>query len=483
MHGSAPHDNPSARNFTARASFQGNHSMPMNSTLRHLLLPALAISTGLAPARAADTGHWPQWRGPAFNGTAPSGSAPTTWSETEHMRWKFPIPGLGTSTPIVWGDQVFILTTIETAKAAAAPAPPPEAAPAAAAPAEGRPRRGGGGRSEKPTTPVQFVILSIDRKTGKALWQKTAREQVPHEGHHRDHGFASGSPVTDGEHVYAYFGSFGLFCYDMKGNLVWEKDLGDMQTRNSFGEGSSPALHGDTLVVNWDHEGEDFVVALDKRTGKERWRQMRDEPTTWSTPLIVEHGGKAQVVVCATNNIRSYDLATGAPVWECGGMTGNVVPTPVSEAGMLYAISGFRGAALLAIKLGRTGDLTGTDAIVWQHGKGTPYVPSPLLTGGRLWFYSGNNGVLSCFDAATGKTLFEAERIGELAGGVYASPVAADGRIYLLGRDGKTVVLKQSDKIEVLATNQLADRFDASPAIVGKDLFLRGHQSLYCIGE
>lgn len=447
--------------------------------MKRILLSVVAIAASFITANAAS--NWPQWRGPAFNGTAPEGSAPTTWSETEHVKWKFKIPGEGTATPIVWEDQVFILTAIEAAK--------PDAAPAATepAPAGDRPRRGpgggGGGRSEKPTKPVQFVLISIDRKSGKPLWQKTAREQVPHEGHHRDHGFASGSPVTDGEHVFAWFGSFGLYCYDMKGNLQWEKDLGDMQTRNSFGEGTSPALHGDTIVVNWDHEGEDFIVALDKKTGKERWRQKRDEPTTWSTPLIVEHGGKAQVVVTASNKIRSYYLATGAPLWECGGMTANVIPTPVSDAERLYAISGFRGAALLAIQLGRTGDLTGTDAIAWQHGKGTPYVPSPLLVGGRLYFYSGNNGILSCFDAATGKPLVEAERLGELMGGVYASPVSADGRIYLVGRDGKTVVIKQSDKIEVLATNKLDDRFDASPAIVGKDLFLRGHQSLYCIGE
>jgi len=455
--------------------------------MKRLFPSFVALSLGLGSVTAADIAsrNWPQWRGPAFNGTAPHGTAPTTWSETEHVKWKFKIPGEGSATPIVWEDQVFILTAIETAKPDAAPKAdaPPAAEPP---PAGGRPRRGpggGGGRSEKPTSPVQFVILSLDRKTGKPLWQKTAREQIPHEGHHRDHGFASGSPVTDGEHVFAYFGSFGLFCYDMKGNLQWEKDLGDMQTRNSFGEGTSPALHGDTLVVNWDHEGEDFIVALDKKTGTERWRQKRDEATTWSTPLIVEHGGKAQVVVCATNKIRSYDLATGAPIWECAGMTANVVPTPVSEAGRLYAISGFRGAALLAIQLGRTGDLTGTDAITWQHGKGTPYVPSPLLAGGRLYFYSGNNGVLSCLDAATGKPLFEAERLNDLMGGVYASPVSTDGRIYLVGRDGKTVVIKQSDKIEVLATNKLDDRFDASPAIVGKDLFLRGHQFLYCIGE
>jgi outer membrane protein assembly factor BamB len=401
------------------------------------------------------------------------------------------IPGFGTSTPIVWKNQVFVLTAIPTGKkTGAAPEPPAAATPESSGTGsqQGARRRGDGGgggamRSENPTEAYQFAVISVDRTSGKILWQKVAREEVPHEGHHRDHGFASASPVTDGEHLYVSFGSRGIFCYDLKGNLKWEKDLGDMQTRNSFGEGASPAVHGDTLVVNWDHEGDDFIVALDKRTGAERWRTKRDEPTTWSTPLIVEHDGKAQVVVSATNRIRSYDLKNGEQIWECGGMTANAIPTPVTDFGHVYAISGFRGAALLAIKLGRTGDLTDSDAITWKHAKATPYVPSPLLNGERLYFYSGNNGVLSAFNAKTGKPLFESERIDGLLGGVYASPVSANGHVYLVGRDGKTVVIKDGDKVEPIATNKLDDKFDASAAIVGKEIFLRGHQYLYCIAE
>jgi outer membrane protein assembly factor BamB len=269
----------------------------------------------------------------------------------------------------------------------------------------------------------------------------------------------------------------------LKGQLKWEKDLGDLRTRNAFGEGSSPALHGDTLVLNWDHEGEDFIVALDKRTGNELWRKQRDEPTTWSTPLIVEQDGKSQVIVSATNKVRSYDLKTGEQLWECGGMTGNVVPTPVSGFGLVYAISGFRGAALLAIKLGASGAIDGSDAIAWRHGKSTPYVPSPVLLGERLYFFSGNNGILSCFNAKTGQPIYEATRINELGAGVYASPVAAADRLYLVGRDGKAVVVKAGDTPDVLAVNKLDDRIDASPAIAGKEIFLRGKQHLYCIAE
>jgi outer membrane protein assembly factor BamB len=424
--------------------------------------------------------NWPQWRGPTSDGVAAADATPPLkWSESEGLKWKLKLPGFGTSTPVVWGDLVFVTTAISAGEK---PATPPPSAP----PAEGERRRGGGGfnRSEKPSEAMKFDLLAVDRTTGKVRWQKTAVEAVPHEGAHRDHGYASFSAVTDGEHVYAYFGSRGLFCYDMAGELKWKKDFGDMQTRNSFGEGGSPALHGDSLVIAWDTEGtEDFIVSLDKKTGNEQWRKSRDEATNWTTPLVVAHGGKSQVVVNGTNRIRSYDLATGEQLWECAGMTTNSIPTPVAADGILYATSGFRGAALLALKLGKTGDLTDSDSVVWNHAKATPYVPSPLVAGGRLWFFSGNTGILSCFDAKTGKPFVEAERIPDLLGGVYASPVAAAGRVYLVGRDGKVVVLSQSDKIEVLAVNSLEDRFDASAAMVGKQLFLRGHQSLYCIGE
>jgi len=255
-----------------------------------------------------------------------------------------------------------------------------------------------------------------------------------------------------------------------------------MRIANGFGEGSSPALYKNTLIVNWDHEGDSFIVALDKSTGKTLWKNGRDERTSWSTPLVVEHGGKPRVVTDATSRIRSYDLATGKLIWECAGLTRNVIPSPVSGDGMLYAMSGFQGNALLAIHLGRTGDLTGTDAIAWSLKKSTPYVPSPLLYGDRLYFLAGNNGILSCFDTRVGKAPIDAERIDSLQG-VYASPVGASGRVYLTGRNGVTVVIKQSDKLEKLATNQLDEKFDASPAAVGKDLFLRGHAYLYCIAE
>ncbi len=343
-------------------------------------------------------------------------------------------------------------------------------------------RGGGGGRGTRPTEAFQFVLMCLDRQTGKVLWQQVAREEVPHEGHHNDGSFASSSPVTDGEHVFAYFGSRGLYCFDMTGKLEWSQDFGDQRITNTFGEGSSPTLAGDAIIVKWDHEGESFIIALDKKTGRTLWRKPRDERTSWSTPLVVEHSDKRQVVTTASNRVRSYDLASGELIWECGGMTRNVIPTPVAGPGMLYAISGHQGSSLLAIRLGRTGNLTGTDAIAWEHHKSTPYVPSPLLYGDRLYFFASNNAILTCFDVQSGRPVIGAQRLGELQG-VYASPVGAAGRVYLVGRNGATLVIKDASKLEVLATNRLDDRLDASPAVAGNELFLRGRTQLYCIAE
>lgn len=465
--------------------------MEWNTFSRVGVVGALVCLLGMVEGRAAAEQNWGKWRGPLGNGIAPEANPPLKWSSTEGLKWKVKIPGRGTGTPIIWGEQIFIQTAIPTGKKvvegpAALPSAVPAAQPQPGGPRdEGQRRRGGGGGRrgvEKPTEEHQFVVMSIDRKSGAIQWQRTARQEVPHEGHHGDHTFASASPVTDGEQLFAYFGSRGLYAYDLKGNLQWSKDFGDMRTRNNFGEGSSPALHKDTLVINWDHEDEDFILALNKKTGDELWRQKRDEPTSWSTPLIVEHEGKAQVIVAATRRVCSYDLETGKLVWECRGLTGNVIPTPVVADGVVYLTSGFGGAALLAVKLGGTGDVTETEAVLWKHSKGTPYVPSLLVAEGRVFFLASNNAILSCFDAKSGKPLFEEQRLEGLQG-VYASPVAAKDRIYIVGRNGTTAVLKNAVTFELLATNVLGEKVDASPALVGNELYLRGHEHLYCFAN
>lgn len=425
---------------------------------------------------------WPQWRGPMGTGTAPLADPPSSWSESEHLKWKVTLPGTGDAAPIVWGDNVFILAAIPTGKKTTAK---PTGTSDAPADSQTRPEgRGGGGRmnAETPNEIYQFSITCLDRKTGKTAWTKIAREEVPHEGHQQNNTFASGSAVTDGEVLLAFFGSRGLHCYDLQGNPKWSKDFGHMKTKMGFGEGASPALHGDTVVVNWDHEGDDFIAAFNKKTGKELWRTPRSEGTGWATPLVVEYGGKAQVVVNATGKVRSYDLATGKEIWSCAGQSANAIPTPVATSDTVYVTSGFRGHALFAIALGRSGDLTDSDAIRWKYDKNTPYVPSPLLADDLLYFVANNDPKLSCFDAKTGKPNFEAERLEGIFG-IYASPVAAKDRVYVLGREGTCLVLKKGPKLEVLATNKLDDKTDASPALAGNEIFIRGRKSLYCISN
>jgi outer membrane protein assembly factor BamB len=304
---------------------------------------------------------------------------------------------------------------------------------------------------------------------------------MPRERTHADGSWASGSPVTDGQRVYAYFGSYGLYCLDVKGNLKWQKSLGRMQKRMGFGEGSSPALHGDRIAVLQDHEGPSFIVVLDKATGRQVWRAERDEVSSWSSPLIVEAGGRAQVIASSSPAVRSYDLRNGRLLWKCTGLTLNVVATPVYADDMVFVMSGFRGSALRAIRLSRArGDIDGTAAIAWTLDEHTPYTPSPVLHKGLLHFLDRNEAVLSCFDARTGKEHYAGRRFRDI-GTVYASLSAAGGRVYLVGKKGTTVVIRHGTECEILARNTLSDSFTASPAIVGREIILRGHRNLYCI--
>ncbi len=427
------------------------------------------VSRGVEPAPSTPT-YWPAWRGPLATGEAPDADPPVTWSETQNVRWKVEVPGRGHASPVVWGELVFVLTAVPTdrdAETAAASVDVPERM---------RDMLVSSAKIQR------FVVLAYQRKDGAVRWDRTLREAAPHQGTHRDGSWASASPVTDGKHLFVFFGSQGLFCLDMDGTTVWSKDLGDMTVKMNFGEGSSPALCGESVVVNWDHEGDSFIAALSKQTGEELWRTPRDEITSWATPLVVEHAGKTQVIVSATDRVRGYDAANGRVLWECSGMTANVIPSPVFADGTVYIMSGFRGNALLAIRLDAAkGDITGsTEAVVWRHDKYTPYVPSPLLYRDSLYFVDGNRERLSCFDAKTGAAHFGPAEIEGLKG-IYASPLGAAGRVYVVGRNGVTVALRHGTQLEVLSVNTLDTSIDASPAAVGKELYLRGISHLYCI--
>jgi len=436
-----------------------------------IIFLAAPISENALGASGSD--YWPSWRGQNCTGISEKVNPPVTWSETKNIKWKVKLTGdESNSSPIIWGNKIFFQTAIKTdVQGKAAPAPSNTGG------RSGR-RRGLGG--SPPTNVFKFNLVCLDRNNGEVVWQKTVREELPHQGHHRDHGFASYTPVTDGKLIWANFGSRGICCFDLDGNMKWGKDLGKMNTIMGFGEGGSLSVAGDAVIVVRDHEGDSFIIALNKKTGDPIWKKERDEPTSWATPLPIEVNGKIQVVVSATNKIRSYDLKTGEIIWQCSGQTRNVIPTPVTDFGMVYCTSGFRGSSLQVIELGRTGDLTDTDAVKWHVKEATPYVPSPLLYGDKLYVCSGNLGVISCYNTRTGKAYFFKEQLEEI-NGIYASPSAAAGRVYFVGRNGVTYVLKASEKFEVLAVNKLQDRIDCSPAFVGDEMYLKGKENLYCI--
>jgi outer membrane protein assembly factor BamB len=430
---------------------------------------SLLSSTLLANEFAA---NWHQWRGPNANGSSLSANPPVQWGPDQNIKWKVEVPGKGYSTPIIWENRIIILTAIKTDRK------PEQTADESASqqPAE-QPRRG---LSEPvPTTLYQFAVICYDRQTGERLWQTVAAEQVPHEGGHSTNSFASSSPVTNGQRIYVSFGSRGVYCLDMDGKEIWNRDLGRMQTRASFGEGSSPTLHGDTLVVPWDHEDQSSLIALDATNGQTRWKTERDERTTWATPLVVEHGGRTQVVTNG-NRVRSYDLETGELIWECGGQVDNPIPSPVLQDDMVICMTGYRGNAIYAIPLSATGDITDTDKVVWSRTDAAPYVASPTLYKGQLYFTKSRNNLVSSLTAKTGDVLIDQQRLPDIET-IYSSPVAAADRVYFTDRDGTTVVLKHGSTFEVLATNELGEGVDASPAIIGNEMFVRGEKHLYCL--
>ncbi|HEX3725970.1 MAG TPA: PQQ-binding-like beta-propeller repeat protein [Pirellulales bacterium] len=441
--------------------------------MKKIVLTCSVLLTAAAYGAEAETPtsymqNWAQWRGPLANGVAPLANPPTHWNENTNIKWKSKIPGESTATPIVWGEQIILVTAVKTDREVELPPPPAEA-----------------GKNpfkiQRPHHFYQFIVMSVDRRSGEVRWQQIAKEEVPHEGHHPDASFASASPTTDGKFIYVSFGSRGVFCYDLAGNPKWSRDLGKMTIFNYFGEGCSPVVHGDRLVVNWDHQAGSFITALDTATGETKWKVDRDENSSWATPLVVEFKGRTQVIVNGTKRTRSYDLRTGEVIWECGGQVLAAIPCPVSDGQLVFAMTGYTGNALYAIPLDSTGDITDTDKIAWKRKEpGTPYVPSPLLYDELLVFTASNRGLLSCLNAKTGEPLIDRKRLEGISN-IYASPVGAADRIYFTSRDGNTVVIKRGGELEVLATNKLDDRFDASAAIVDSQIILRGNENLYCI--
>lgn len=437
----------------------------MNSRIVALPFAALLLCVNV---HAAPDSNWTQWRGPLASGVAPKANPPVNWSETKNVRWKIALPGKGHSSPIVSGDRVYVMTAIPVGEAQK---PVFDSAP--------------GVHDSLPVTHRhQYILMALSRKDGSVLWKTVVREEWPHEGGHETGSPVSNSPVADGGFIYAFFGSRGLYCVDTNGAVKWQKDLGRMQTLHAHGEGSSPVVYGDTLIVNWDHEGDSFLHAFDKLTGKQRWKVARDEKTSWSTPLVVEYEGRPQVIVSATKRVRGYDLASGAQLWECAGLTDNVVSSPVHWRGIVIAGNSYYRQAMIAVRLaGAKGDISDSTNVVWKLNRLTPYVSSPLLYDDTLYHLRHNQNILVRLDPATGNPRGEPLRLEGIRDFIFSSPVGAAGRIYVSGRDGATVVLRHDHENATLAVNPLDDSFSASAALVDKELYLRGERFLYCISE
>ncbi len=422
----------------------------------------VAVTSAESAVQAPD---WMAWRGPMGTGMA-RGDAPLRWNDTDGVAWKVPIPGRGHSTPVLAGDRIFLTTAI----------------PTGAATPSNRPMRGGGGNADAGIE-HRFDVLALDRQTGRTIWQRTATVATPHEGYHRSYGsFASNSPVTDGTRVYAFFGSRGLYTYSVDGALLWQKDFGiKLRMDNGWGEGTAPTLHEGRLILHFDHLDGGFLTMLDAATGKEIWRVPRTERYNWAAPFVAAHAGRRQIVVNGETT-RGYDYETGTLIWEAAGLGENSVPQMVQHGDLVFAMSGHTIKILMAIRLGRSGVLTGTDAVAWSTSRGVSYTPSPLLHEGRLYVVS-DAGLVSCLDAVTGRPLYEQRRLPQ-AYAFKASPVGANGKLYLATEEGDVVVLRLGDTFDVLATNRMTDQsFISSPIVADGALYLRSRTHLFKIAD
>ena len=440
-----------------------------------LAAAALGAAVSAVPAAAQ---QWPSFRGPQASGVA-VGAAPvaTTWNvpSGDAVLWKTPIPGIAVSSPIVWGDRIFVSTAVSSDPSATF-------------------RHGYYGDVEpsKDVSPHVWRLIALDRKTGKVLWDKVAHEGVPKTKRHPKSSQASPTPATDGTHVVVSFGSEGLYAYSVNGDLLWKRDLGVLNAGwfydpdYEFGAASSPIIWKDLVIVQCDIQQKSFVAAFDVKTGKPVWRTDRDEIPSWATPTVVEMGGHTELVTQGTNAIRGYDPLTGKELWKLTGNSEVTVPTPIAGPGFVIVTNGYRGVQpIVAIKPGGRGDLTlkgdatSSDTIAWSTKRGGPYIPTPVVYGDLLYVCS-DTGALAAYEVATGTRIYQV-RLGGKGGAVSASPVAADGKIYLAGEDGDVFVVKAGRTYELLATNPVGEVLMATPAIADGVVYIRGLKHVIAI--
>ncbi len=431
-----------------------------------LVVSYLCLSVAQLVARAE---QWPQFRGPGNLGVVESPGLPESWGPHKNIQWKTAIPGHGWSSPVVWGDRIFVTAVVPAGEIEA-------------------PKKGlyFGGERPAPSVEHRWMVYAVDWATGKIVWEREALRGIPAVAHHLKNTYASETPVTDGERIYVSFGNIGVFAYDFSGKLVWSQRFGPFPTRNGWGTAASPAFHNGRLYLVFDNDQQSFITALDAKTGKPVWRTDRSEGTNWATPYVWQHTGRTEIVTSGSGNIRSYDLE-GKPLWQLGPMSTIVIPTPFSQHGLLYVASGYVGDSVrpvYAVKPGAAGDIslkkdeTSNASVAWTLPQGGPYNPSPIVYG-DYYYTLFDRGFLTCHDARTGKEIYSKVRIDAAASGFSSSPWAYNGRLFAMSEDGVTYVIQTGPEYKLLGQNTLDEFTLATPAIDRDSLIVRTATTLY----
>lgn len=445
-----------------------------------MIASVVAVTATAAVSQPAGVARWPQFRGPGASGVADGQRIPDRWSvETgENIEWKVAVPGLAHSSPIVWDDRIFVTSAISSRPDASF-----------------RPGLYGEGTASEDRTPHRWVLIAIDRRTGKTLWERTAYQGVPREKRHIKATYANATPATDGRYVVAFFGSHGLHAFDVDGKLAWKKGLGYLNAgaydlpEYEWGNASSPIIYKNLVIVQCDTQNESFVLASDLATGKTVWRTVRQELPSWGTPTIYvpRAGGRPELVTNASNYIRGYDPETGAELWRLGGSSKITAPTPVFADDLIIVASGRAPERpIFAVKPGARGDITleagreSSGSIVWRKTGRGPYMPTPIIYR-DLVYVLGNDGVFSAYELRSGAEVYR-QRIPHQGSGFSASPVASDGRIFLSSEDGDVFVVRAGRTFEIIRTNSMGEPLMPTPAVADGRMYVRGVRHLFAIG-
>ncbi|HEX5216327.1 MAG TPA: PQQ-binding-like beta-propeller repeat protein [Vicinamibacterales bacterium] len=448
---------------------------------RCLLAGVTAVIAGFSAPAAQQVDSWPRFRGPSATGIADKQNLPDRWDGVAgtNVRWKVEVPGLAHSSPIVWGDRLFVTSAVSgNAKATF------------------KPGLYGEGTASEDTSVQRWVVLAIDRRTGKTIWERTAYQGAPKEKRHIKSTYSSATPVTDGRIVVAFFGSQGIYAFGVDGQPLWQRDLGRLDVgaydlkEYEWGTASSPIIYKDLVIAQCDQQQGSFIVAMNRLTGAVVWQTMRDELPSWGTPnvYVSSRPGRApELVTNASNFIRGYDPETGKELWRLGGSSKITAPTPVFTDDFILVASGRRDEKpIFVLTPGSRGDLTlpagqtSSDRVVWsKRGRG-PYMPTPLIYD-DIVYVLGNDGIFDAYVLENGREIYR-ERIPHSGSGFSASPVAADGHIILSSEDGDMFVVAAGDAFSIVGKNPMGEPLMATPAIAGGTLYVRGEKHLFAIG-